>query len=158
MTLLQLLPFSILAVFSAIFGAWFASFINVVAWRVPRGESVVAPPSHCPGCGHRLGWMDLIPIFSYVFLRGRCRYCGAPVAARYTVVELLGAALGGALFLICGLTLRLIPAAAASFALLTGLAVELHGPEKVKTRGSRLRVSLWSLGLIGLVLSLWIGR
>lgn len=152
------IPVFMLFLLGAIFGAWFASFLNVVAWRVPRGESVVAPPSHCPSCGHRLGWLDLVPIFSYLFLRGRCRYCGAPVAARYTVVESLGAALGGALVLICGPTLRLIPAAAASFALLTGIAVELHGQEQLKTRGSRLRFALWSLGLIGLMLSLYIGR
>lgn len=152
------LPVSFWVLFGAIFGAWLASFLNVVAWRVPRGESVVAPPSHCPTCGHRLGWPDLVPIFSYLFLRGRCRYCGAPVAARYTVVELLGAALGGALLLICGPALQLIPSAVASFALLTGIAVELHGPEALKTRGSRLCLGLWSLGLIGLMLALCIGR
>lgn len=153
-----LLPRSYWLLLGVIFGALFASFLNVVAWRVPRGESVVAPPSHCTTCGHRLGWLDLVPIFSYLFLRGRCRYCGARVSARYTVVEFLGAALGGSLLLLCGPTPRLIPAAAGSFALLTGIAAELQGREQPITRSSRLRLSLWSIGLIGLLLVLWMGR
>lgn len=143
-------PFLILLLLAATYGAWFGSFLNVVAWRVPRGESVVAPPSHCPTCGHRLGWLDLLPILSYLFLRGRCRYCGAPVAARYALVELLGALLGGALISACGLTLRLAPAAIAGYALLTGLAVELHG-DGLSTRAGRLRLWLWTFGLAGLL-------
>lgn len=70
-----------------IFGLFLGSFYNVLALRLLKGESPVFPPSHCPHCGHRLGVRDLIPIFSYVFLRGRCRYCKARVSPIYLVGE-----------------------------------------------------------------------
>ncbi len=64
------------------------SFLNVCIERIPRGESLVSPPSHCPACGHRLGPLDLIPVASYIFLRGRCRYCRVPFSLQYPVIEL----------------------------------------------------------------------
>lgn len=72
----------------ALFGLLIGSFLNVVIWRVPRGESVVSPPSHCPSCGHQLAPRDNIPLVSWLLLRGRCRYCAAPISARYPAVEL----------------------------------------------------------------------
>jgi len=141
------------AAVGAVCGTSLASFLNVVAWRVPRGESVVKPPSHCPHCGHRLGWADLVPVVSYLLLRGRCRYCGASVPVRYTVVEALGAVLGAILLVRCGPGARLLPASAAGSALLTGLALELHGSSP-RTRGDRLRLWLWLLAMAGLVLAL----
>lgn len=78
-----------LRVFSALlFGAAIGSFLNVVIHRVPRGESVVAPASRCPSCGHAIAPRDNIPLLSWVLLRGRCRYCGASIGARYAIVEL----------------------------------------------------------------------
>ena len=77
-----------LAVFCGILGLLIGSFLNVVIWRVPRGESVVRPPSHCPHCDHRLAPLDNIPLLSWLALRGRCRYCGGPISARYPAVEL----------------------------------------------------------------------
>lgn len=65
------------------------SFLNVVIWRVPRGESVVHPPSACPTCGRGIAWYDNVPVVSWLVLRGRCRGCGAPISPRYLVVELL---------------------------------------------------------------------
>ncbi len=76
-----------------IIGTVLGSFFNVVIYRVPRGESVVRPPSACPACGTRLRWSDNIPILGYVFLRGRCRYCGDRISSRYIVVEFLAGAL-----------------------------------------------------------------
>ena len=73
---------------AAVLGACVGSFLNVVAWRVPRGESVLWPPSHCPSCAARLTARDLVPVVSWLTLRGRCRHCGAPVSARYPLVEL----------------------------------------------------------------------
>lgn len=70
-------------------GACVGSFLNVVVWRLPRGESLVTPPSRCPVCGTRLAWYDNIPVFGWIFLRGRCRYCYNPVSARYPTVELI---------------------------------------------------------------------
>lgn len=70
-------------------GTFFGSFLNVVVYRLPRGMSLWQPPSHCPRCEHRLGVADLVPLFSLLFSRGRCRHCGNPVGWRYFVVELL---------------------------------------------------------------------
>ena len=76
-------------VVAAVFGLVVGSFLNVVIWRVPRGESVVRPPSHCPGCDNPISPRDNIPIFSWLLLRGRCRHCHERIAPRYPLVELL---------------------------------------------------------------------
>jgi len=85
-------------VISAWFGLVIGSFLNVVIWRVPRKESVVAPPSHCPECGTPIAPRDNVPVVSWLLLRGRCRHCGTHISARYPLVELscgvLFAALG----------------------------------------------------------------
>ncbi len=73
----------------ALLGLAVGSFLNVVIWRVPRGGSVVTPPSACPGCGHRIRPWDNIPVVSWLLLRGRCRDCGERISARYPLVELL---------------------------------------------------------------------
>jgi len=83
-------------VFLFAFGACVGSFLNVVVWRLPRGESIVTPPSHCPKCGKTLKWYDNLPVIGWLKLRGKCRYCGQPISARYPIVE----AVTGALF--CG--------------------------------------------------------
>lgn len=77
----------ILTVLMFLLGASIGSFLNVVIYRLPRGESIITPPSHCPKCNHRLVLWDLIPVFSYIFLRGRCRYCGERISIRYLLVE-----------------------------------------------------------------------
>ena len=76
-------------ILSFAFGAVLGSFGNVVIYRLPRRESIVHPPSHCPKCAHRLSALDLVPLFSWLFLRRRCRYCHAPISPRYPLVELL---------------------------------------------------------------------
>ena len=68
-------------------GLFMGSFLNVCIDRLPRGESIINPPSHCSACKHKLGIPDLVPLFSYLWLRGRCRYCRAPIPARLIVVE-----------------------------------------------------------------------
>jgi leader peptidase (prepilin peptidase) / N-methyltransferase len=79
----------------AVLGLLVGSFLNVVVWRVPRGESVVSPPSACPGCGHPIRARDNVPVVSWLVLGGRCRDCGASISARYPLVELATAALFG---------------------------------------------------------------
>lgn len=69
-------------------GLLIGSFLNVVVHRVPAGESVVHPPSSCPGCGHEIRARDNVPVVSWLLLRGRCRDCAAPISARYPLVEL----------------------------------------------------------------------
>ncbi len=86
------------------------SFLNVCVYRLPAGESVVSPPSHCRACGVRLGPADLIPVLSYILRRGRCRSCGAPFSARYAVVELATGALFAWCFFVFGLGPSLIKA------------------------------------------------
>jgi leader peptidase (prepilin peptidase) / N-methyltransferase len=63
------------------------SFLNVCIHRIPRGESIAWPGSHCPTCQHPLRWYDNVPVVGYLALRGRCRYCRAPISPRYPVVE-----------------------------------------------------------------------
>ena len=72
-----------------ILGAVLGSFLNVCIHRIPAGESIIWPASHCPKCQHQLSPLDLIPILSYLFLRGRCRFCKKTISARYPLVELL---------------------------------------------------------------------
>ena len=78
-----------------VLGAVLGSFFNVLIYRIPRGESIVAPRSHCPECGTTLGPLELIPVVSWLVLRGRCRHCGAGISWRYPAVELLTAVLFG---------------------------------------------------------------
>lgn len=87
--------YAIYAVFSFLFGTCIASFLNVAIYRLPRGESIVSPPSRCPKCGAPIRWWQNIPVLSYLALRGRCANCKTRISPRYLVVELLG----GALFL-----------------------------------------------------------
>ena len=76
-----------------LFGLLIGSFLNVVIWRVPRRESIVAPPSHCPGCDAEIAPYDNIPVISWLVLRGRCRHCGVRISIRYPLVELACAGL-----------------------------------------------------------------
>jgi leader peptidase (prepilin peptidase) / N-methyltransferase len=78
---------------AALFGLLIGSFLNVVAWRLPRGESLVKPRSKCPGCQTQLKAYDNVPLFSWLVLRGRCRRCGEKISARYPVVEAVTGAL-----------------------------------------------------------------
>jgi leader peptidase (prepilin peptidase)/N-methyltransferase len=74
--------------FWSVLGIAVGSFLNVLADRLPQGKSILSPPSHCPACRRRLTPMELIPVLSYLILRGRCRTCGAPIGARILGVEL----------------------------------------------------------------------
>jgi len=77
------------AVIAFLLGLILGSFLNSVIYRLPRGISVARGRSFCPRCGHQLKALDLIPLFSFLFLKGRCRYCRAPISFRYPLVELL---------------------------------------------------------------------
>lgn len=80
-----------------IFGTVLGSFFNVVGYRLPREESIVYPPSHCTKCGHRLTFLELIPIFSFLFQKGKCKNCGVKISWFYTIFELTT----GILFMVC---------------------------------------------------------
>jgi leader peptidase (prepilin peptidase)/N-methyltransferase len=95
----------LLTAFCALLGLLIGSFLNVVVWRVPRGESIVRPPSACPSCGHEIRPRDNVPVLGWLLLRGRCRDCRAPISARYPLVE--GAT--GALFALLALRFGMHP-------------------------------------------------
>lgn len=78
---------------AALFGLCIGSFLNVVIYRLPLGQSLATPPSRCRDCGYSLRWFDNIPVLSWAWLRGRCRQCGVGVSWQYPLVELITAAL-----------------------------------------------------------------
>ncbi len=88
------------------FGIVIGSFLNVCIYRIPRHETVVTTPSHCMGCGYHLRWYDMIPIFSWLALKGRCRKCGEKISVQYPFVEAANGLLWVASFAICGFSVR----------------------------------------------------
>ena len=82
----EFLAFVVIA--AGLFGLLFGSFLNVVVWRLPRGESLSRPASHCPRCDEPLRWYDNIPLASWIVLQGKCRACSEPISLRYPAVEL----------------------------------------------------------------------
>jgi len=100
MELLGHVPPEILLGFTGGLGLVVGSFLNVVIHRLPRGESLLHPGSHCPGCDAPVAWYDNVPVLAYLWLRGRCRACGQGISLRYPAIELLC----GALFV--GIALR----------------------------------------------------
>lgn len=132
---------------AAVFGLLVGSFLNVVIWRVPRGESIVSPPSACPRCGHRLRPYDNIPVVSWLVLRARCRDCGEPISARYPAVELLTAVLFAVMAAV--VPLWVLPAflwLAAAGVALSAIDIELHRLPNVIVYPSALVVGGWLVG------------
>ncbi len=84
---------------AGLFGLIVGSFLNVLAHRLPRGESIVFPGSHCPACGAAIRATDNVPVLSWLLLRGRCRTCRAPISARYPMIELTNGVLWALVFL-----------------------------------------------------------
>ncbi|MHC1685745.1 MAG: A24 family peptidase [Clostridiaceae bacterium] len=70
-------------------GLLIGSFLNVCIYRIPREESINYPPSHCTGCDSKIKFYDLIPVISYIFLRGRCRHCKSKISIKYPIIELI---------------------------------------------------------------------
>ncbi len=110
-------PFHFWSLVFFVLGCIVGSFLNVVIHRLPRGESIVSPPSHCPHCKYSIPWYLNVPLLTWVYLRGKCANCGAPIAFRYFLVELLT----GVVFLSCWLSFGLqSPAVALVYCLLLG--------------------------------------
>ncbi len=93
------MPIAFAATFAGVFGAMIGSFLNVVAYRLPRAESLAHPGSHCPKCETPIKVYDNVPVFGWLLLRGRCRSCRAPISPRYPIIEALTAVLAVAVVL-----------------------------------------------------------
>ncbi|MBM7662314.1 leader peptidase (prepilin peptidase)/N-methyltransferase [Bacillus mesophilus] len=109
-------------IFSLIFG----SFFNVVAIRLLKKESISYPPSHCTTCSHRLGALDLVPVFSYIFLRGRCRYCKDKISPSYPLGEGFTAVTIFIVYKEIGITPELIPALILSILLILAVLTDIR--------------------------------
>lgn len=112
---------------AALLGACMGSFLNCAAWRVVHGESVLRSRSHCDVCGHVLAPRDLVPVFSYVFSHGRCRYCGAKLSPRHAVGEAVAALVFVSLLLRYDISLRTLEAWAVACLLLACAFADLEG-------------------------------
>jgi len=80
---------TVISIFVFLYGIIIGSFLNVCIYRIPKEESIAYPPSHCSNCNNKLGWKDLFPVFSFLFLKGKCRYCGEKISIQYPLVELV---------------------------------------------------------------------
>ncbi len=130
------------------------SFVNVVIFRLPRRESVVTPGSHCLSCGAALTVVDLVPIFSYLFLRGRCRHCGRRFSPRYMVVELIVGLLAVACVTVIGPDVY----AASAFVMVCILIVVLFIDLDWMIIPDELVVALAGFGLVINGLGIWRGE
>lgn len=98
----------ILYIFVFIFGLIIGSFLNVCIYRIPRNESISFPPSHCTNCGNNIKPYDLIPVISYIFLKGKCRNCGEKISIRYPAIELINGILYVLIFMKYGFAIEFI--------------------------------------------------
>ena len=112
----------ILIIMTFVFGTMIGSFLNVVIYRIPEGESIVFPSSRCQSCHTPLKWYHNIPLFSWIFLGGKCAFCNAPISKQYPFVELITGLIFVVLFLKLGLVWYL-PFVFASFAALFALVM-----------------------------------
>lgn len=112
---------------AALLGACMGSFLNCLAWRMLHGESVLRGRSHCDACGHVLGVRDLVPVLSYVCLRGKSRYCGAKLSARHVWGELAGGAMFVSALLKYDISLQVLEAWLLACVLLACAFADLEG-------------------------------
>ncbi|HHY65045.1 MAG TPA: prepilin peptidase [Clostridiaceae bacterium] len=96
----------VVMVFIFLTGLCTGSFLNVCIYRIPAGKSIISPPSACPECGERIKFSDMIPVVSYILLKGKCRNCKASISLRYPAVELLTAVIWFVTYLRYGLTVE----------------------------------------------------
>ncbi len=128
-------------------GLILGSFATVVAYRVPLRQSVVTGRSRCPSCGHMVTALENIPVFSWVFLRGRCRHCKQPISARYPLMELATGVLFALSAVRFGLSVELVVFCAFFWALVVLTTIDLEH----KLLPNRIVIPMFALGWIGLV-------
>ena len=149
----------LIAIFVFVLGTVVGSFLNVCIYRLPRNESIVSPPSHCPACGERLRWFELVPLVSFLALGRRCRYCGVSISWRYFTVEFIaGTAFAAAWFASQDIWSQGAPAVAALVAKLVFAAIfiaiffidldHLIIPDELAVTGIGVGVALDVLGIL----------
>jgi leader peptidase (prepilin peptidase)/N-methyltransferase len=133
-------------------GASVGSFLNVVAYRLPRGLSISRPRSRCPGCGAQVAGYDNVPLLSWIVLRGRCRRCEGAIPLRYPVVEAVSAALFVAVALTADSPAEVWPGLALVTTLVVVAAIDLEHqivPNRVLVPAAVAAVALWALADAG---------
>jgi leader peptidase (prepilin peptidase)/N-methyltransferase len=101
-----MLPTIIFSIVIFLYGIVIGSFLNVVIYRLPKKENIVTTRSHCMECGYQLAWYDLVPLFSWMFLKGRCRKCKARISVQYPIIEALNGVLYVIIFMLCGISIE----------------------------------------------------
>lgn len=109
-----------------LYGIIIGSFLNVCILRIPLHESITFDRSHCPKCGYVLKWYDLVPLFSYIILRGKCRSCQTKISYQYPIIELLNGAAYLGIYLYLGLTWQTVIACLLFSALLVVFMIDLR--------------------------------
>ena len=134
--------------FYGLLGLLVGSFLNVVAYRVPRGESVVHPRSRCPSCDTPIAARDNVPVLSWLLLRGRCRHCGIPIAARYPLLEALTGVAFAAVVLVVGIEGELALYLPFTALLIAVAAIDLEHrivPNKLLAPAAVYAVAAWAV-------------
>jgi leader peptidase (prepilin peptidase)/N-methyltransferase len=134
--------------FLGAFGAAIGSFVNVLAYRLPRRESIVRPRSSCTACRKPIAAYDNVPVVSWLVLRGRCRNCGASISIRYPIVEALTAALFVVVGLKVGIERELLPALALVLTLVAAAETDLEHkiiPNRLMAPAAVAAVALWAI-------------
>jgi leader peptidase (prepilin peptidase) / N-methyltransferase len=134
--------------FLGAFGAAIGSFVNVVAYRLPRHQSLVKPRSRCPHCERQIAGYDNIPVVSWILLRARCRHCQAPIPVRYPLVEALTALLFVGVGLKIGVEDTLLPALALTITLVAAAETDLEHhiiPNRLTATSAIAAVALWAV-------------
>jgi len=151
----------VIVAFAFVLGLVVGSFLNVCILRIPAGESIVRPPSHCPKCGKPIAPYDNVPVLSWLVLRGRCRNCQAPISPLYPVVEFLTGALFAACALAFGATLAWGKWAVFCAVLLVLAVTDLRErilPDKVNLTGGLLGLAWSGVVVLGDGTSLWLSN
>ena len=99
-------PTILFAIIIFLYGITIGSFLNVCIYRLPKKENIVTTRSHCMSCGYQLKWYDLIPLFSWLVLGGKCRKCKARISVQYPVIEVLNGVLWLTVFFVCGVSIE----------------------------------------------------
>src|SRR3954466_11568705 len=130
-------------------GLLIGSFLNVVAYRLPRGEALVKPRSRCTSCGEEVRPYDNVPVLSWLFLRGRCRHCGEQISARYPAVELVTAIVFGVVALVRGFDAGLLLDLPFAAMLIAVANIDLE--HQIVPNRILLPMAVWGVGATALV-------